>query len=159
MNLISIRHCVDYLVRPSFCCEFSLETPCRPTLQPLDLLVRTRLTTSPPPLWCDALSDCLPARVQCVPISSEAVYRVELCFSFISCLSSESGEDPKFYPAGLHRRSLTGTWCGRVTIIQEFLGTVLKTALLVICAAIVLSLLPPGALKPITSTTMVGRTG
>jgi len=90
--------------------------PCRRTLQPLDLLVRTRLTTSPAPLWCDALSDCLPVRVQCVPISSEAVfYRVELCFSFITCLSSESGEDPKLYPAGLHRRPLTGTWCGRVT--------------------------------------------
>jgi len=94
-----------------------------------------------------------------VPISSETVYRVAMCFSLISCLSSESGEDTKFYPAGLHRRPLTGTWCGRPTNIQEFFGTVLIMEQLVIRAAIVLSLLPPGALKPITSTTTVGRIG
>jgi hypothetical protein len=94
-----------------------------------------------------------------VPISSETVYRVALSFSLMSCLSSESGEDPKCEPAGLHRRPLTGTCCGRATNIQEFFGTVFIMELLVIRAAILLSLLPPGALKPITSTTTVGRIG
>jgi len=98
-------------------------------------------------------------RASCVPILSEIVHRVELCLSLVSCSSSESGEGPKFEPAGLPRQPLTGTWCGRATIIQEFFGTVLVKALLVIRAAKLLSLLPPGALKPITSTTTVGHIG